>query len=303
MPKLIAMILTTYLLDLFGCAPKPLPPESISKIYADPVAPPDKRLAVFHLGHSLVSRDMPAMLAELAGDGHSYESQLGWGSDMREHWEPDVPINGHEIENDHPRYREARDAVESGEYDVLVLTESVEIRDAIKYQDSWDYLARWTQAARRANPEIRVYFYETWHHLDDPEGWLTRLERDLGLYWEREILDRAQSVEGVAPVYVIPAGQVMARFARKIEAMGGIGDIERIDDLFRDTIHLNDLGAYLVALTHYAVIYGTSPEGLPHALALHTGEAATAPAPEVAAVMQQIVWEVVTGYPRTGVRP
>ena len=42
------------------------------------------------------------------------------------------------------------------------------------------------------------------------------------------------------------------------------------------------LGIYLVALTHYAVLYGKSPVGLPHELRRADGTPATAPSPELA---------------------
>ena len=77
---------------------------------AAPVPPPSGPLAVFHLGHSLVNRDMPAMLAQLAGNGHRYESQLGWGTTLKAHW-GDEPINGFDTENAHPRFRPAHEAV------------------------------------------------------------------------------------------------------------------------------------------------------------------------------------------------
>ncbi len=62
-------------------------------------------------------------------------------------------------------------------------------------------------------------------------------------------------------------------------------------------------GAYLTALTHYAVLYQQSPVGLPHALARADGTPADDPGPEVAQLMQETVWGVVTSLPRTGVRP
>ena len=68
-----------------------------------------------------------------------------------------------------------------------------------------------------------------------------------------------------------------------------------------DTIHYNDLGAYLVALTHYAVLYHRSPEGMAHALNRADGTPAQAPSPEVAALMQRVVWDVVRRFPETGV--
>lgn len=288
---------------LTRCAPDPLPDAEIDALYEQPLAPPEGPLSVYHIGHSLVGRDMPAMLAQLAGAGHRYESQLGWGAPLAAHWEPDMEVNGFEVENAHPRYRDAREAVDSGDYDAVILTEAVEIRDMIKYNHSWDYLARWARAAWAANPQARVYLYETWHPIDDPEGWLFRLDRDLGTYWEGEILDRALNAEGVdRPIQVIPGGQVMARLARALEASGGVEGLRSYRDLFLDNIHFNDLGAYLIALTHYAVLYQRDPAGLPRALLRADGTPAQAPGPEAAALMQQVVWEVVTAYPRTMVQ-
>ncbi|WP_306152682.1 hypothetical protein [Roseovarius sp. MMSF_3281] len=296
-----------FLRDWFG--PSKPDPEAVKAAYAAPLAPPDGPLRTYHLGHSLVGRDMPAMLAQLAGEGHGYELQLGWGTSLKHHWEDDLPINGFERENNHPRYRDAKEALQSGEYDAVVLTEMVEIRDAIKYHDSGVYLPKWAALAREGNPDARVYLYETWHPLDDPDRWLARLDADLARYWEDGVLlpDLAVNTPD-SPVRVIPAGQVMARFVREVEAQGGIGNIRTREDLFArgedgslDPIHINDLGAYLVALTHYAVLYHRSPVGLPHELRRADGGAAMSPGPEAAALMQRIVWEVVTGYPKTGV--
>ena len=61
------------------------------------------------------------------------------------------------------------------------------------------------------------------------------------------------------------------------------------------------LGAYLVALTHYAVLYHRSPVGLPHQLTRADGTPADAPSAEAAALMQEVVWEVVQRHPETGV--
>ncbi len=285
--------------------------DTVAAAYAAPLPPPDGPLAVYHLGHSLVGRDMPAMLAQLAGAGHRYELQLGWGTSLKEHWDPELPINGFEAENDTPRFRPAREAIGSGNYDAVVLTEMVELRDAIKYHDSPAYLSKWADLARGGSDKTRVFLYETWHPLDDPEGWLARLDADLPRLWEGKLLLPELARAGTArPIHVIPAGQVMARFVRAVEAAGGIDNIARREDLFRrgadgaqDMIHPNDIGNYLVALTHYAVLYGRSPVGLPRQLTRADGTPATAPGPQAARLMQDIVWQTVTTYPKTGVAP
>jgi hypothetical protein len=288
---------------------KSLDPTALSALYAQPLAPPVKPLRVFHLGHSLVGRNMPFMVEQLVGAGHDHRSQMGWGASLKSHWEPDVPVKGFETENAHPRYEDARAAVSQGRFDVLVLTESVEIKDAIKYHDSAKYLRYWAREARLHNPSVRVYLYETWHPLDDPDGWLNRLDRDLRTYWEGELLAKGLAHGDTGgPVHVIPAGQVMARFVRRLEQAGGLPGMRSREDLFfrsedgkQDMIHVSDQGSYLVALTHYAVLYHRNPQGLPHELLRADGTPATAPSAEAARLMQEVVWEVVTQYPKTGV--
>ncbi len=274
--------------------------------YAKPLASPDVGLNVYHLGHSLVGRDMPAMLAQLAGPDHSYDSQLGWGTSLKQHWEPEEEINGFDVENAHPRFRAAKDAIGSGEYDAIILTEMVEIADAIRYHDSADYLAAWAGSAHRANPNARIYLYETWHHTDDGNGWAYRIDRDLEKYWQGRVIFPAL-IKAEVPIHLIPAGQAMAAFARALEDQGGVGDLKDISGLFslredgsRDTIHFNDLGAYFVALVHYAVLYHRSPVGLPYELNRADGSVADAPSADAARLMQETVWDTVRRFPETG---
>lgn len=284
-------------------------PATVEAAYATPLPKPSAPLRVFHLGHSLVGRDMPAMLAQLAGAGHRYESQLGWGTSLKQHWEPEETIAGFDTENNHSRYRDARQAIGSGQYDAVILTEMVELKDAIKYHDSAKYVKEWANLAREGSDQTQVYLYETWHRLDDAQGWLPRLDADLEQLWETRLLFPDLAARGAdRPIHVIPAGQVMARFVRAVEARGGVDGIRTREDLFAreadgtlDVIHVNDLGAYLVALTHYAVLYQTSPVGLPHALRRADGSAAQVPGDAAAQLMQETVWDVVRSYPKTGV--
>ena len=276
-------------------------------LYAMSLTAPNGPMQVYHLGHSLVGHDMPAMLAQMVGAGHSFHSQTGWGTSLREHWEPDEAINGFERSNDHAQHRPARAAIGSGDYDAVVLTEMVEIADAIRYHDSPDYLARWASLAHEARPDTRIYLYETWHHTDDGNGWLNRIDRDLDKYWRDELLYPALHHSEV-PVHLTPAGQAMAAFVRAVEQTGGVGGIVSLHDLFSrddngrsDTIHFNDQGAYLVALTHYATLYHRDPAGLPHQLNRADGTPANTPSAEAAQLMQRVVWDVVRAHPDSGV--
>lgn len=272
---------------------------------------PTRGLRVYHLGHSLVGRDMPAMLDQLAQAAgftdHAYESQLGWGTSLRQHWYPGEEIGGFERENAHERFRPAHEAIESGEYDAVILTEMVELRDAILWHESPRYFIEWARAAQAARPDVRLYMYKTWHNLEHPEGWLERLVRDPGELWIGQILARAWADPSVGPVHVIPAAQVLAGLTRRLDSGEGVEGLRAPADLFArfedgtlDTIHMNDQGAYLIALVHFATLYHQSPVGLPHALLRADGTPADAPSPEAAGLMQRVVWEMVTQTPHTG---
>lgn len=275
--------------------------------YAEGLPAPNAPMKVYHLGHSLVGRDMPAMLAQLAGGGHDYASQLGWGANLRSHFEPDVPVNGFAEENAHPKFLPAREALASGSFDAVVMTEMVELRDAIKYHDSAKYLAKWAELARAARPDARLYLYETWHNTDDPAGWYDRIDTDLEELWlDRVALPASLQID--APIYIIPGGQVMAAVGRALDSAGGNGAFGNRDALMArtpegkvDTIHLSDLGNYLIALTHYATLYQRDPQGLPLALLRADGRAAVAPDAETGAMMQRIVWDVVRATSFSGV--
>jgi hypothetical protein len=285
--------------------PAPRPPVDPAAFDAaqSNVPAPAGPLRCYHLGHSLVGRDMPAMLAQLGG--HDYHSQIGWGTSLRAHWEDRVAIPG--LDSGSQRYRPARAALAEGGYDAVILTEMVELRDAVRWHASPYYLAQWARLARQGNPSVRVYLYETWHRLDDAEGWLTRLDADLDRLWLGEVARGAMAWGMGGPIHLIPGGQVMAAIARAAEAgeipglTGREGLFARLPDGGLDPIHLNDLGHYLIALTHYAVLYHRSPEGLPHALTRADGSAMDPVSPDTAAALQRIVWQVVRTAPYTGV--
>lgn len=287
--------------------PKARPPATAADFAAahHPIPTPQGPMSTYHLGHSLVGRDMPAMLAQMAG--HTYHSQLGWGSSLRNHWQGPEHVNGYDAENAHSAFRPAREALQSGQYDVVVLTEMVELRDAIAWHASPHYLAQWAVLAREANPAVRLYLYESWHALDTAEGWEVRIAKDLPELWEGTLLRGALAWGGPA-LSLIPAGQVMAAAVAAAES-GALPEVTGRAAFFAttpegkpDLIHPSPLGSYLVALTHYAVIYQRSPEGLPAQLSRIDGPPLDL-SPALAAALQKLVWEVVSRSPFTGIAP
>lgn len=309
--KLVASLLALSLLAVIGIikfSDTAITEETLSKIYPNPLAPPTRQLTIFHLGHSLVGRDMPAMLKQLAGNHHNYHSQLGWGTPLQAHWEPDTPIKGFKTENAHSNYRDVFQAIDSQKYDIFILTEMVEIKSAIQYFDSSQYLAKFADYIHSKRPNARIYLYETWNKFTDEKTWLKRLDTDYKKYWLSKILDIALSInDKEIPIYVIPAGQVLSALFKALETEASIEGLSQPRDIFAqnsdgtlDTIHINDIGNYLVALVHYAVLYQKSPLGLPHELKRADGSMATPPSKEAAELMQKITWNVVSNDFRTG---
>jgi hypothetical protein len=77
---------------------------------------------------------------------------------------------------------------------------------------------------------------------------------------------------------------------------GEAADLTSLTQLFSDDIHLNDLGNYFIACVQYAVIYGTSPVGLPRQLVNQWGKPYKPPSEALALRMQQIAWDVVSRH-------
>jgi hypothetical protein len=290
--------------------PAPLTRAEADALYTAPLPEPEGGMNVYFVGHSLVGKQIPHKLAQLAPAGHDYRMQTGWGAGLMPNWNhPNPPVNGHDVENAHDRFRPANEAIPSGDYDAVVVTESVNLRDSIRWGDSPEYLFRFSQAAHAARPDVRFYLYEVWHGLYIEDGWLERVDRDLPELWEDVILFGALARDpDRRPIYLVPGGQVLAEIVRRVEAGPGYPGLTRREDLFyrspegvQDDIHMSDIGNYAIALTFYAVLYQKSPVGLPHQLLLTDGTPAKAPTPEAARMMQEAVWDVVTRLPRTGV--
>ncbi|MCC5991744.1 MAG: hypothetical protein JJT99_04395 [Rhodobacteraceae bacterium] len=295
----------------FFTRPRALTPEQLQARHATPLPRPESAMRVYHLGHSLVGRDMPAFLAQIAEHaglgGHGYNSQLGWGTSLRAHWEASQPITGFDDMNHPPAWRDPFEALDSGSYDSLILTEMVELRDAIRWHDSGRYLARWAARARRGRSDIRLYLFESWHGLDVEDGWLQRLDRDPPKLWEGTLLAQAMAQPDTGAIHIIPTGRVMAALVRAVEGQGGLPGMTDRSDLFLrdadgalDPIHVGDLGNYLNALVHFSVLYHRPAPLPPQSLLRADGSDATLPPDALDALMRDICWRVVTRLPATG---
>ncbi|MFV0300971.1 MAG: hypothetical protein ACK5IP_08870 [Paracoccus sp. (in: a-proteobacteria)] len=196
------------------------------------------------------------------------------------------------------------------QYDVMVNTERVSLSTTFEAHDSRGYALKFFDHAwkyGRDGKGAASLLYSTWVSISsgpeydnpykDEDGLIPfreRLDRE-AVQWEA-ILDYVNQnrPQGSPAMKMIPGTQIMAAAHDEIGA-GKAGGMSEFRELFRDDIHVSDWGGYLIALAHFAVIYNRDPRGLPHGVPAKGGTS-----PEQAAWMQDLVWRVVSSYPRAG---
>lgn len=278
----------------------PAPPRLSPETPPGPLRSPIDEAHVMFIGHSLVNFHMPAMLADVAhslGVQHEHAAHIQDGAPLKHNWE----------RHEQARGTDARKALPTGRYDVVVLTEAVDLDDMIRWMEPAEYGGRFYRLAVEANPDVRVFLYETWHDRNlvrrGPLGcsrggdWRAYLDDDLGK-WEGIADDIARAHRG-PPVAVVPGGQAMARLVDEIRA-GQVPGIDNERSLFSDTVHLSPLGNYFIALVQFSTIYRRSPEGATAAPRDAEGRVHEVPVSSARA-LQRIAWDVVRGYAWSGV--
>ena len=164
-----------------------------------------------------------------------------------------------------------------------------------------------------SNPDNRsaqVYIYESWpfetqlgtttydNFWDqswDGNGWSWKVQtRD----YFQELTDQLNATDlGLEKdILLVPVGDVLYALDERMRA-GDVPGIDSVLDLYEDTQHLTlGAGYFIAGTTFYATIYGDNPLGL----SIPTS-AQSAVTPELAAIVQRVVWDVVAGHPYSGV--
>lgn len=257
---------------------------------------------VYFVGHSLVNHEMPHSLDQIATSlqtPHSSKEAIINGSPLRYHW-------------NNPSYAEGDANVTvdlpTGQYDTLVLTESVPLHSTFRWNNPVHYASQFIGLATPARPNLRVMLYETWPHINNvsPRNWQettweAEIEADLArLEAAADELELLNNLQG--PVNIVPAGLALRRLKMEVAA-GTVPGLNNFTDLFADQIHLRPEGNYFVALVFYATLYGTSPEGATSTIRNRWGWLSVDIPPARALRYQEIAWDVVSTYERSGSEP
>jgi len=114
-------------------------------------------------------------------------------------------------------------------------------------------------------------------------------------YFERLTLElRKVCPELKRPVLMVPVGHVMYELDQQMKA-GQVPGYKTVWEVYKDGIHLDNVGSYIVACTFFATLYRENPEGL-------TTEPYGDIDPKVAEVIHDAVWKVVSTHELAGVR-
>ncbi len=264
-------------------------------------APEVTSARILFIGHSLIGVVMPAMMqgiAESLGARMAWDAQIGIGAALEVNWKDPDSADG----------VDARDVLPTGAYDVVVMTEAVRLDDMIRYRDPPRYGGLFYDLARRSRPDVRVFFFETWHDRDEVRRtvgprqvatWRAYLDEDRPR-WEG-IVDAIEAAHPGPPIHIVPGGQAFARLHDAIHA----GEVPGLTDdaaLFRDSVHPSPLGCYFVALVQFATVFRRSPVGATNLGRDREGQVLVEVPPATARALQRIAWEAVRAYPRSGVR-
>ncbi len=264
----------------------------------------------FYSGHSL-SDGVPEVVEQIARSlGHrmNFEVQSLGYSLLRQRTKGEDPSS-----SEWPGYRAGHNRQGSGldvaeelsqpkrlppgdKYDVLVVTERHDLPSIARKERTAFYLTEMAKKLLAGNPDGEVLLYHTWLNIDPDAPWpWIDYERAVGPMWEC-IASRANldlPARGDVPrVRVLPGGSALAELAAALwdgKVPGVTADTPgaRVRLLFSDTVHMSDIGRHYIALLHYAILFGQSPEG-----------AAIPPfiSPEMGKYMQTLAWQYARSY-------
>ncbi|HLM75189.1 MAG TPA: hypothetical protein VK459_20905, partial [Polyangiaceae bacterium] len=95
-------------------------------------------------------------------------------------------------------------------------------------------------------------------------------------------------------ILLVPVGHAMQALHFRMRA-GEIPGYTDIHQLYKDGIHLNETGSYLVGCTYFATLLHENPAGLPT-------EPYGKVDPAVAKLIQETAWKTVREHPESGVK-
>lgn len=259
-----------------------------------PAARADKTLRVYHVGNSVTDTINYRALGQLASSRKNvyvFGRHMIPGAPLSWIWEH--PNDGFREEpfGLYPR------ALSDFQWDVLTLEPFDRHLDG---PDGDIAMAKnFIERARGKSPKLTVYVYSRWPRrekdgsLDFGAKWLrkytggwdgTEETRD---YFERVTGELKKAYPEMRDrIQIVPVGDVLLELDRRMKA-GRVPGYTDIVQVYKDGIHFNDVGGYIVGCTFYATLYKDNPKGLP-SKPYNVDDA------KLAGIIQEAVWQIVS---------
>jgi PKD repeat protein/chitodextrinase len=260
---------------------------------------------VYFIGNSVtdaINYDGLQAIAQSCGNTHNYGRQMIPGSPLENLWAN--PAGGFTT----PPYNYPTNAFTNYKWNTL----SLQPFDRFIYGTNQDLemIGNFINMIKVNSPDVQVFIYErwprtpnsllptdasltadTWNNLwkSNFTGSFDNTNETADYFEKLAYAVRNSNSFGVKKVLLSPVGQVMYEINKKMAA-GLVAGYSKIWDVYSDGIHLKPIGSYIAACTYYATIYQSDPRGT-----FVPGNFGTIPV-NVAAIIQQTVWDVVTQY-------
>lgn len=259
--------------------------------------------AQIHSGHSLTDGYMntggwPGLYSRLLNShfgGSPDGSGPGWsakrhsipGSSMQFRWE-NRSVGGGSQDDD------AR--TNATAYEVLVITENNSLICTDHHWYSTWVNHAWANGDGGSGAE--TVLYTVWRSRDGQtaQQWRAQLDTDESCWRQKAEHADGNRPQGRPPTFIMPGNRLMARVYDDIQA-GLVPGVSTIDQIFMDDVHVNGLGSYMISLGMIAMLHHYDVRQI---TVRNVGQSFEVPTPAQAEYFRNMVWDVLTNYPRSG---
>ena len=279
------------------------------------------KLRVYHIGNSVTDTIHYGSLKQMAdskGDSYVFGRHMIPGAPLQHIWQhpeqgfKEKPFGGYDT------------ALRDYEWDVITL------QPFDRQLESSDGFGDLTMAKNFINlalpksPDAQFYIYQRWPKRKEVDKknpsagyapfdyealWNRKYTRKWdGSYETRDYFEKLTLALREAypdmkkPVLMVPVGDVLLELDKRAKA-GKVPGLGGVEELYVDSVHFNNVGAFVVGTTFYATMFKKDPTGA-DSRAYGPGKKQKLDRPiepDLATAVQETVWDVVKAHPYAGV--
>lgn len=268
-----------------------------------------QRARIFISGHSLTDDPYGEQLIRISnslGDSTSakFNQQIGIGSPIRLRTGMPKSLDGYATGKPRPNGKNINvleefatgKTIDGDRYDSLVITENHNLLEMIQWENTVRQIRHFHDKLVSFNPLARTFLYASWWQIDksQPQKWMDT-ERAVAKAWHcvGARINASLALEGRTDrVLPLPTSLALADLLERI-LVTPVPELqissarEAVNLVFRDNVHLTQMGVYYTALVSYVALFERSPVGAWYP-------------PEVdgrrARALQQAAWEFTSDF-------